>query len=53
VIEALCPWCGKINTFEPSDEMLEEGAQFDCDHCKRPYEIAEIRRTVRLILRRV
>ena len=48
-----CPWCGKANNFKGvEDYCLEEGNTFNCDHCKRVYQIARVKPVTLVYLKR-
>lgn len=48
-----CPWCKKPNEFEHEDELLEVGAEANCDACGKPFRVVSIARVTRVALERV
>ena len=54
VIHAVpCPWCKRPNDLREMHEqrLLEAGARYGCDHCKRVFELETIDTRPRLIVK--
>lgn len=53
--EVKCPWCGNANDLRgvgpDGSNLLDNGAEFDCDSCRRIFQVVKIEKPIVISVR--